>query len=166
MHLVGDIHQPLHVADRGDRGGNDVRIAPLTTSDSGPTNLHAFWDEAYRYDAKDGHIAGLHVTAEQALGHGVSAKKDNLALASQHPWRAWAYETHAIACESGWPKEWLNGNKAAPVQLTPAFVHAAHEIALNRIALAGERLAALLNGVLGDEPKIDRSPTPPAPSAH
>jgi hypothetical protein len=27
VHLVGDIHQPLHAADNGDRGGNDVRVA-------------------------------------------------------------------------------------------------------------------------------------------
>ena len=45
MHLVGDIHQPLHFTalfsqDRfpqGDRGGNDI---PLTQG----RNLHALWD--------------------------------------------------------------------------------------------------------------------------
>ena len=150
IHLVGDIHQPLHVADRKDRGGNDVPIAPLTASDFGPKNLHAFWDAAYRYDAREGKITELHVTSEQALAHGVSPQDANLLLASQHPWRAWACETHAIACESGWPKEGASGDKDAPVQLTPAFVHAAHEIALERIALAGERLAALLNDLLSE----------------
>ena len=150
MHLVGDIHQPLHVADRGDRGGNDVPVAPLMANGTRPKNLHAFWDAAYRYDSKDGQMIELRATAEQALIHGVSPQDANLLPASQHPWRAWACETHAIACESGWPKEWLNGNKAAPVQLTPAFVHAAHEIALERIALAGESLAALLNDLLSE----------------
>lgn len=36
VHLVGDIHQPLHAADDGDRGGNDVRI--------GSYSLHGEWD--------------------------------------------------------------------------------------------------------------------------
>jgi hypothetical protein len=27
VHLVGDIHQPLHAADNGDRGGNRVAVA-------------------------------------------------------------------------------------------------------------------------------------------
>jgi hypothetical protein len=26
IHLIGDLHQPLHVADRGDRGGNETKV--------------------------------------------------------------------------------------------------------------------------------------------
>src|SRR5690606_18021833 len=40
VHLVGDMHQPMHVGDRGDRGGNDTRI----TWDTLPGNLHGLWD--------------------------------------------------------------------------------------------------------------------------
>jgi hypothetical protein len=40
MHFVGDLHQPLHVGDRGDRGGNDVSV----TWRDRKTNLHAVWD--------------------------------------------------------------------------------------------------------------------------
>ncbi len=149
MHIVGDIHQPLHVADCGDRGGNAVPILPLTAEEGkGPANLHAFWDAAYRYDALEGKIAERRVTAEQALAK--RAAIPSSAPASQHPWRQWAYETHTIACASGWPKEWLAGSKKTPLQLTPEFIHAAHEIALQQIARAGERLAALLNELLGD----------------
>ena len=38
-HWVGDIHQPLHVSFRDDRGGNSIKV-------SGPCsrNLHAVWD--------------------------------------------------------------------------------------------------------------------------
>ncbi|QYE37204.1 S1/P1 nuclease (plasmid) [Polymorphobacter sp. PAMC 29334] len=41
-HLVGDLHQPLHVGDAGDRGGNEVRGYPQ--SGRYPLNLHAEWD--------------------------------------------------------------------------------------------------------------------------
>jgi hypothetical protein len=43
LHLVGDLHQPLHSSDDNDRGGNDKR---LETPVSGARNLHAFWDTA------------------------------------------------------------------------------------------------------------------------
>jgi hypothetical protein len=40
IHFVGDLHQPLHVGDRGDRGGNDVKVSWRGKA----TNLHAVWD--------------------------------------------------------------------------------------------------------------------------
>lgn len=40
IHMVEDIHQPLHVGTGNDRGGNDVRIEFF----GNPTNLHALWD--------------------------------------------------------------------------------------------------------------------------
>lgn len=40
VHLIGDLHQPLHVADDGDRGGNDRHVTLLGR----PRNLHEVWD--------------------------------------------------------------------------------------------------------------------------
>jgi len=40
VHLVGDLHQPLHVGKCCDRGGNDVKV----TFFGKPTNLHSVWD--------------------------------------------------------------------------------------------------------------------------
>src|SRR5262249_29676789 len=40
VHFVADIHQPLHVGDHGDHGGNDTQIRFF---DEG-TNLHRLWD--------------------------------------------------------------------------------------------------------------------------
>jgi hypothetical protein len=40
IHLVGDLHQPLHVGRAEDRGGNSIKV---TVQDK-QTNLHAFWD--------------------------------------------------------------------------------------------------------------------------
>ncbi|HMG45998.1 MAG TPA: S1/P1 nuclease [Allosphingosinicella sp.] len=42
VHLVGDLHQPLHAGDRGDLGGN--RVAASYGLIAGRTNLHAIWD--------------------------------------------------------------------------------------------------------------------------
>jgi hypothetical protein len=40
VHLVGDLHQPLHVGNGEDRGGNDIKVKWFSES----TNLHRVWD--------------------------------------------------------------------------------------------------------------------------
>ena len=42
IHFVGDIHQPLHVGRRSDRGGNGVPVTWFGRD----TNLHSVWDSA------------------------------------------------------------------------------------------------------------------------
>lgn len=40
VHFVADIHQPLHVGRKEDRGGNEIRVHWFRES----TNLHSVWD--------------------------------------------------------------------------------------------------------------------------
>lgn len=42
VHIIGDLHQPLHAGKPGDRGGNEVKVNWFGRS----TNLHAVWDNA------------------------------------------------------------------------------------------------------------------------
>lgn len=56
IHMAGDLHQPLHVASEGDRGGNDIHVkydfksagaeAKGSRKGSREGNLHAIWDAA------------------------------------------------------------------------------------------------------------------------
>lgn len=41
VHIVGDLHMPLHAGKPGDRGGNDVKVTWFNQ----PQNLHWVWDE-------------------------------------------------------------------------------------------------------------------------
>ena len=41
IHIVGDIHQPLHVGRLDDLGGNKIKVSWF----SAPSNLHRVWDE-------------------------------------------------------------------------------------------------------------------------
>ena len=43
VHFVGDIHQPLHAGDRGDKGGNDA-LADYGIYGPPKMNLHSIWD--------------------------------------------------------------------------------------------------------------------------
>jgi len=49
VHFVGDIHQPLHVSNNNDRGGNNVKVLFLGNM----TNLHAVWDRGIIAPALD-----------------------------------------------------------------------------------------------------------------
>ena len=40
VHLVGDIHQPLHVGNGNDKGGNEVKVEWFRKS----SNIHRVWD--------------------------------------------------------------------------------------------------------------------------
>lgn len=40
IHIVGDVHQPLHAGNGEDRGGNDVKVRWFGEE----TNLHSVWD--------------------------------------------------------------------------------------------------------------------------
>jgi S1/P1 Nuclease len=48
VHLVGDIHQPLHVGCCNDKGGNDVKVKWFRSE----TNLHSVWDSNIIDDTK------------------------------------------------------------------------------------------------------------------
>lgn len=43
IHIVGDIHQPMHCGREEDKGGNDVKIKWFGR----PTNLHSIWDSDF-----------------------------------------------------------------------------------------------------------------------
>jgi nuclease S1 len=46
VHLVQDLHQPMHVADRNDRGGNNLQLRYGRYDN---TNLHQIWDSGLLY---------------------------------------------------------------------------------------------------------------------
>jgi hypothetical protein len=48
VHLIGDIHQPLHVGGKNDKGGNDVKVNWFRAE----SNLHRVWDSDMIDDSK------------------------------------------------------------------------------------------------------------------
>ena len=155
-HLVGDIHQPLHGAVRffggkGDAGGNLVVIKlPLAMeklfegalSKSAPRELHAFWDDL----PGEGPPAGaLPIAAAFGKTLAPAAAKD---LTGTNP-ADWATESLALAKQDAYkmppigPGPTPSGGSAYAI--TQDYYNAAMQDAKTRIALAGARLAKLLN---------------------
>ena len=77
VHLVGDIHQPLHVGNGTDRGGNDVKVQWSGTD----TNLHSVWDSRM-IDGKQYSYTEL----AQRVNHASKAEIKALQAASVRDW--------------------------------------------------------------------------------
>jgi hypothetical protein len=151
-HFVGDIHQPLHAIGR-QRGGNTY-VIDLTTPDRHYTNLHAFWDSAYRYHVENGQITvdqlvpatwdvqpnfgSVNTWADRLIA---SDSPNSPALIAQEDPAAWAVESAELATNFAFPSD------NSP-RLSNEYVEKASEIARERITLAGYRLGNLLNSLL------------------
>jgi len=167
MHFTGDVHQPLHCVNwNNDQGGGGYIIAGVPFSDVSKKqvpNLHLFWDRAYRYDAKDGKILelynGLWTIERPAVPAQGVIKNEAAKIMADYPASAfaellktddpheWARESYVLACKSAYPPGPYPQDFEA-VKLSPEYVHQAHDIACRRVALAGYRLADLLNKLL------------------
>lgn len=159
MHLVGDIHQPLHCADHDDRGGNDVRIDGIPDLPRNPKshNLHHFWDTAFSYDVYKGTVRKLYpnVYTENRptnLKSGFIAWQAWRLLQKYPPQKIknyadlnvvdWARESYKDACNFAYAP--VIASDKTPFILDADYVHRAHEIAAQRLVLAGVRLGKLL----------------------
>ncbi len=167
LHFAGDLHQPMHCVDWNDKGGNGYLIygVPFTDlSKKRPANLHAFWDKAFRFDVRDGKVVelywGLWTSERPAAPDQGRIKEEAAKIEERFPQtslaeltkkmmpRDWAKESYELACKSGYPPG-PHPTETEVVTLKPEFVHTANEIACKRIALAGYRLANLLNELFG-----------------
>jgi hypothetical protein len=137
IHFVGDIHQPLHAADNGDRGGNKVRLLLRRHH----TNLHAVWDvDVVRY---------LGRTPEEVA----SRLERKSTPAEQKEWQSgtpadWANESFQIANRDIYPAI-HPGDFGDQIVLPPDFSARESSIVSKQIERAGVRLAWILNHILG-----------------
>jgi len=138
LHLVGDVHQPLHATSRfteakGDSGGNDVKLSCTGC----PNELHRFWDDVPGTDER----VSASMSAARLLppvDPAEAAIKDE---------GMWIDESFRIAQESVY-KDPPIGNGTGPFALTTDYRNNAKRIALARTALAAARLANMLNNEL------------------
>jgi hypothetical protein len=126
VHLVGDLHQPLHCADDGDRGGNEVHVTLLGR----PENLHAVWDAGLLAVSGQSERAWVDRVAQRLAGVDLHRLRDGTVV-------QWALETHRAAVEHAYAlpnnhrlgARWVSAN--APVaewQLARAAVRLARVI--------------------------------------
>lgn len=139
LHLVGDLHQPLHATARfsqplgDDRGGNDETVQPTQGQ---PVRLHLYWDSLLGDAATP--------SASIAAAQGLPAADTDAAAVSDPA--QWIIESFAMAQNDVYTD--LIGLGAGPFPLTQAYEDRALVVARERAALAGGRLASLINVAL------------------
>jgi hypothetical protein len=147
LHLVGDLHQPLHVIARytsqisgsgGDRGGNLEMVTPA----SGETlPLHFYWDRMFGGYSS---VFGAIFDADEQGGL-ASVIPDATKAQILDP-DVWAQEGFQLAKQIAYAPPIRNDTTA--VQLTRDYETNARNVARSQAALAAVRLANLLNGAL------------------
>lgn len=157
VHLVGDIHQPLHAADNGDHGGNGVTILNRQACVDRESNklvackLHQYWDsnlvrKAMRGRSEKQFALGLSSKISPAEPTTGSAGATNASSAAQVA--AWIGQSNTLAKSTVYHYDQFACHAAgAEVTLGNAYDEAALVVVRQQLALAGVRLAGLLNAV-------------------
>jgi hypothetical protein len=143
LHLVGDVHQPLHAATRvsaaqpaGDQGGNLVTVCPISPCSGNTTKLHAFWDGL---PGPELDVASAAAAARQ-LAAPPAAKA---MILDEHEW---VIESFDLAQGEAYRPP--VGSGAGPFSLTSKYRSSSRSLMKKQIALAGARLANVLNAEL------------------
>ena len=142
LHLMGDIHQPLHtgslfsqtVLEVGDAGGNRISTNPHR-------NLHAAWDGALR---DDGINASLPLVLESVAGFTNSELQN-----SESDWTLWMAESREILLSIVYTEEMKNAIRAADSDgtdlkdqsLSAEYIVGMKNVSRQRLGLAGLRMA-------------------------
>jgi len=130
IHIIGDLHQPLHAGRPGDRGGNDVKVSWF----GAPSNLHSVWDSGMIDSRQLSHseladwLAGA-ITPEQVI-----------AWSDPDP-ETWIAESVAL-------RETLYPEGVNP-KLSYAYAYRHGDELDGRLSRGGVRIAAYLNRIFG-----------------
>ena len=142
-HLVGDVHQPLHAGFGDDRGGNEVDVQFRGDR----LNLHRFWDSALVADrlASGGSWRPVDGPDDSACGPPVWARERVV---------CWTEESHALASAAAYPPTEV---------ITDSFADASWAAVREQWSKAAQRLALILEAVLGRPAAKPSSATRSAP---
>jgi hypothetical protein len=142
LHLMGDVHQPLHASTRvstafpkGDTGGNDVPFCTATSTKC-ESELHAFWDNILgtgKIDSADKFAATIKAPKV--------ARKD---IANTQTWVDTSFQ---LAQTAVYVKPPLDAG-SPPFRATTDYTTAAKTLATKQVGLAGARLALIIKDEL------------------
>ena len=133
IHLVGDIHQPLHVGRPSDRGGNSTKVIFEGRS----TNLHAFWDSG--------------IISKENMDYQTYARRlgEQSFMGNTYDLPAFSFSqivTESMAARPAVYKFKSLGS-AEPIVLDQSYITRNLALMNSRLLTGGKRLAELLNTI-------------------
>lgn len=130
VHIVGDVHQPMHTGRAEDKGGNDVKLTWFGKS----SNLHSIWD--------------TELVESQQLSYTEYTQAINFCSAKQKadwqnaPINAWITETYGMAQN-------IYGGVTLGDKLSYRYIYDNLETVNTQLLKGGIRLAGVLNQIFG-----------------
>ena len=144
IHMMGDIHQPLHVADNHDHGGNDIWVRMYAGAER--NNLHYIFDTEFVRDDID-HERDYRFAHELILRY-----RADIPRWQQGDVTAWANESYAIGKQDVYlplPQFSCGDHgESQTLTLTSSNVERTRKDVAIQLVKAGARSAALLNTTL------------------
>jgi S1/P1 Nuclease len=149
IHLVGDIHQPLHAATlfgenfdgpNGDVGGNSFIV--LQKKGGAKTKLHSFWDGRLGSDKVPDAAQAL---SDAKMLKGLHSRESLDEMSAGNNTAKWSIESRSASISDVYRfnNRAIKQNKVLP----KGYIDNSHTVARRRLALAGYRLADELKGL-------------------
>jgi hypothetical protein len=135
VHLVGDLHQPMHTGRYEDYGGSKIKVKfKGRKGQENNTNLHVLWDTNLIDDFKMSYTEW-----STHLVNKMSRKEIVPAMQTLNP-VDWTYESHQYAKD-------IYKNTPDGISLSYDYVYKYQPVLEERLYLAGKRLGLLINEI-------------------
>ncbi|WP_235817864.1 S1/P1 nuclease [Formosa haliotis] len=128
IHLIGDIHQPLHVGLEEDKGGNDIKVKWMGKS----TNLHRVWDSDM--------INGYNMSYTELAENADALTKAQVKAIQEGSITDWVNESHVLAND-------IYKDVQANDNLSYKYAYLHFTTARTQLQKGGIRLAKILNDI-------------------
>lgn len=128
VHLVGDLHQPMHAGLAEDKGGNDFQVRWFNRG----TNLHRLWDSDM--------IETYNMSYSELANTMVEQPKEWIKIKQEGSPSQWIDESHALA-------EQIYKSAKIGEKLSYRYSYDHFSTVRDRLYLAGIRLARILNDI-------------------
>lgn len=126
IHLLGDLHQPLHIGREEDRGGNDIKVKWHYKD----TNLHRVWDSQM--------IESYNMSYSELAKNAEFLSKKQVKFLQQGSVIDWVNDTQKLANQ-------VYASVQEDENLGYAYSYKFLNVARDQMQIAGIRLAKVLN---------------------
>ncbi len=128
VHLVGDLHQPMHIGRKEDKGGNALQVQWFGNG----TNLHSVWDSKM--------IEHYNMTYTELATNTNEISKNDVERLQQGTTADWANDTQKFTVKA-------YGSAAIGDNLKYAYMYHNFEVVRSQLQKGGIRLAKILNDI-------------------
>ena len=126
VHFMGDLHQPMHVGRKEDKGGNTVQVKWFGSG----TNLHSVWDSKM--------IEHYNMTYTELAENANKISKEQVAFLQQGTVVDWVNDTQTYAIK-------VYASAEVGEKLGYNYMYTNFEMARSQLQKGGIRLAKVLN---------------------